>query len=273
MQSESPLEILSLKVQRHAAGRIYPFDRVYIFRKDLLEVATRATPNNLTFPIQEDAQEALAKLFVQQLQARDTGRGLYTREVSSQKRLSDEAVQGIGTAGVSDYLMRAFGRFLQGTDKNDPKNPWYQMVPILGTYRDTSGQRPAYLMNSRWAYQQGYQHRNRTLSDAVEQGASLRKFITDSGVLSIGEKTYTPPCLACVRLIHHLTGECEIGGAICYDNMSFGDDSYFLDGLNIAKQLRDKSMDEILDWIGENREETNGVPEHDTGAAELQDPT
>tara|TARA_Y100000034_G_scaffold43105_1_gene52655 strand:- start:5116 stop:5931 length:816 start_codon:yes stop_codon:yes gene_type:complete len=248
--------ILTLKIQRNAAGRQYPFDKIYIFREDTAETAPKLTPNNAVFLIKGDLKERLASLFLSKVRVKSLGRHESTHATKvvpsglarQLKELKDSPT------GAPHPLLDSFTEFI--TDPDYAGLPWYQLVPILGKFKGSS-LRPAYLCNPRWGNSSRTNPYPRAaaynkIRAVVAVGISLNETVPDSGVLTIDGEPYTPPCLCCTRLMQHMSGGCEIGGRICLENMDFGDSSYFLEGVRLAERLKNSSLENILDWIAEN---------------------
>ena len=263
-------EILNFKINRSAAGSFFPFDRLYVFKEEVLDLAKRTTPNNITFEMSRSIRDLLKALSVTEYKRRTMGREIESHPLplgrgdsSGFHSLNVErrgpGLYSVGEAQSQNGLLQDLIKHLE--TKSDQK--WFVMIPILGI-SGRNGTKPAYLVNRRWSnsWSKSRSYQNRRY--AAAQGASSVRTIPDTASLKVLDQETSPPCLKCERLMAHMAGECEIGGDICLKTMVFSERSYFQDSLDASNDLSEKSVEDIMEMIAKRNldlEETNGVQE------------
>ena len=264
-QSASINKILTIKVKSKETGR-YPFDKVYVFKKELLPIAQKLTPNNLAFPIKGDTKVSLACVPLSEMVVTTLGRERESVPLNgSAYGLTQDGVKGHPSGvpqGVERNKLSPLARELVEYLASDKESDeWYQLVPILGTYKHDNAQRPAYLCSKRWAYKRSSGWLRGIAGQAPRRnpGISLTRVIPDSGHLTVEGKQHSPPCLCCTRLMNHMSGECELGGRTCLENMDFGNRSYFLEGLAVSNRLQTSSVKEVMAWLLKEKKKEDGV--------------
>jgi len=246
--SESIPKVLSLKVQQYAAGRIYPFDKAYLFPEEALGHAKKAFPNSIIFNIKHEMKTMLSQLFVSEIQSRDSGRHYTSQAVSRRTHMHRLQPREENDTPLLNRLLA----FLQD---DASKEIWLQQIPILGVYKEEKYQRPGYICNDRWSNSSNYTINRYKLTEMRQQGISLNRCIPDTGMLVTGGVEHSPPCLACARILDHMAGNCELGGKVCMETMEFGDTSYFLDGIRLSEKLQSSSVDKLLAFLRGDVEE------------------
>ena len=268
--SESTNKILTVKVRKTQTSR-YPFDKVYLFKREILPLAQLLTPSNLTFPLKGETKKFLSTVPIDELVQTSMGR---TRDsfaiagsISAVPILKYPKPDGPqGPTSPPPELMRSGGLIAElitylASDIED--DSWYQLIPILGTFRSDHVQRPSYLCSPRWSSRNASQWLTRVARKQISRGlkpsVNKTRIIPDSGELTVSGEKHSPPCLVCTRLMNHMSGECELGGKICLENMNFGNKSYFLEGLAISNKLQTSSIKEVMEWLSVKKETSNGI--------------
>ena len=249
------MSMVCLKVRRYAAGSNFPFDRVYIFKKEYEGQAGQITPVNLVLPLKGVVKKLLESLHIDAHITTREGRRMdpeplpeYTLlscespDTRSLKRGSPGRNRFITGKSIAPYtkdstLLELCRDLDRGTTED-----WRVLIPILNVRdkENPSGSKPSYLTNPRWmrigAEANGGRRRNDPdTSLQVLQGPPT---VPDTATLNIKGNKITPPCRACPRLLEHMHGDCQIGGTVCLSEMSFQEPTVlYEDSLKESKKL------------------------------------
>ena len=110
-------------------------------------------------------------------------------------------------------------------------NKWWVVIPmLLGTAKGNPDNEIQY--NSKMLYL-----RNRSWQAPKTRGLTTTVAIPDSSALIVYGEEITPPCMACPRMISHMTGGCTLGEPMCLENMGLVHRSQYKK--NIAKYRKE----------------------------------
>jgi hypothetical protein len=235
------MSIICLKIKRYAAGRKFPFDRVYIFRKEATIRAQSLTPINLVLPIKGVVRSLLEKLHIDETVSREAGRRgpskklpgfiILTNE-NEYKRREKRGSAGRSRTGVGRSILPhleggspEIQALCQALDDGTAED-WRLLIPILNlsSKGGSNHSRPSYLANEKWTWGGAKENGGSRARDidwphkAILKGAPI---VPDSAELKILDDIITPPCRACPRLLEHMHGDCQLGGDVCLSEMSF----------------------------------------------------
>jgi hypothetical protein len=220
----SKSHVLAIKIQGSQVSEGFPFDKVYLARKDSLPDLLDSFPYCLSFPMESTHAGILKHLRVHYTAQQGLGRAAAPKwvgpssEASPRDSESGSAIWGLSTDFVVSSLSRSLADFSRDTEG------WSVVIPVLTKYtKKSGGAKPAYLVTKKLFSGSGP-----SAGGALSDSVSLHRR---------GSEPLSPPCLACSRLMSHLQGDCELGNSVCYESMSFDNDSYFQRGLELQKLL------------------------------------
>ena len=184
------MEIYRLDVSRQQAGRVVPFDRLYLATGSSKAVLKRMFKYAIVMP------------FTNML--RDVFKESASVSLVDAPRTSREVRRPIE----------------QQTAFNIFNEDWIVVLPIASNIGRSKT--PEYLTNARWVAGQYYMQS----SGRRRRGRQVKKVKDPLPVLSYlqtPERNYRPVCVACPRFIEHQAGMCELGMRVCYDSLLLGE--------------------------------------------------
>lgn len=206
------MDVFSLRVNRTHAGRLFPFDRVYLVRHEKREVIEQLFRYAIVMPVDTALLDILLQLtpdeFVYRHQTRQEDEG-------KKKSLGDKAAASWGAQ------MRS--------------GEWVMAVPILTKWAQKHMQNlPRYLTAKN--YYAGAKGKAR---EAVSPYSNLT-------YLQLPGKKVRPVCVICPRFINHQNGECQPGQKVCYESLGLGLQSHFAEGLQ-APEPAENVLEEFIE--------------------------
>lgn len=212
--------ILGLRAKAPAAryrGNKLPFDKVYLVKREDEGLIPRMLPVCMRLKLSSYLADALGALVCDVLQSAGSDHAA-TGAPLSKEALPDSMV--LAKEFQADLLAGA-----------GALNKWWLVVPmLLGTAKENPDNEIQY--NSRVLYL-----RNRSWQAPRTFGLTTVAAIPDASALLVYGEEITPPCMACPKLISHMTGGCVLGEPECLENMGLVHRSQYKK--NIAKYRKE----------------------------------
>lgn len=240
---KTPSYTLTLKVSRREAGKVFPWDKVYIVPDEDALLVGKGFPYALMFPLTKRVADLLREVTLTEVRITGAGRSEVRESIrgsgGSEYGAADIAKAAEKVEGLSGpaHLMATLCEHL-----SRPGGPegWSVVVPTFPEYR--RGMKPTlgakYLLNRRWVRNHSPAVLDEPQKRLVPYSTDVQTFPASTALLSQG-KVIRPACAACTNLLRHLGGECSLGGFSCYEGIRFGNNSNFRRGLMIHELVSD----------------------------------
>lgn len=204
------MHIHSVRVRHTEAGRVFPFDRVYLVKNDDRGLVKNLFKFAIIMPLVGGTKALLQQVVVDARVIRGHKRAV---EVNTFARGVEENTS-YGVAEVLDLQ----------------KDDWLVVVPLLPRKKEKSGTvKPSYLTASRWTTSPVAGTRKRATRKALkakhlplEEPVEAPTAFNQQAYLQTPEKDIRPPCLLCPRMIFQRAGECHLGDLVCYGHLPLG---------------------------------------------------
>lgn len=214
-------QALILRVGRNSAGVRFPFDKVYFFKKEARKCLTRIyrcalviVPSKTFIELLTDTTQhhACSVGKVYPMQRRDEEQCL--RQMHQELPISDVVSNYKNYLGLIPIL------FLQNRNNPEKISPQY----LRATLRDKARR----IRKKKSAAQ--------AATDASDNMLDMFQdtFTSDSYFIMDGEE-YSPVCAVCPNSLGMVTGQCRLGGNMCFDKLSQVNSSNFR--VNMKKYL------------------------------------
>lgn len=192
-------DLFCLRVKREAAGKTFPFDRVYIARNGEHSVFKKLFRYALVLPV----ETSLTNLLLDYVEIEASDVHPFERNDSAPKPTSDE-----------------WKSLLTGED-------WVMAVPILAKYM--SANMPRYLTAAgKYRDPTGKPRKRR----GIPRSQEVAEPFPNLTYLQTPEQNIRPVCVACPNFINHQNGHCRLGEDICYTSLALGVKNHFQEGLD-----------------------------------------
>jgi hypothetical protein len=220
-----------IRVERSAAGRKVPFDKMYVFQKRDADILPRVFNTSMVFPmtkvLSEQIDEVLGSLLAKPKIfsfSRWTEADL-AKEVSEKRQL--EALRDAWSADHNKYLVLVPVLFTHGGVKRISGERYKSSRKKHVTY-------PAYLMAK-----PGQRKSPQLLKGAM---SSRAYFVMDKQVVR-------PLCLVCPKHADFLNDICKLGEDQCYRHLSRAKRSDFITGIELAHALAKEASEPEVEGV------------------------
>lgn len=199
---------LALKIQRSLAGKVFPFDRVYLFQQEDELLIPRIFPYSMVLSL----TGTFRKMFDRVVKEDGSSNILVA---SAMSRTSTETMQKeLGKSNLKTELDQA----LEHPDK------WIVAVPMLWRMKSGKTIWPQYLAaRARFG--------RKTKKTGMSKSPLLAQVVSSRSYLLVGGKSYRPVCLICTRALESIQGKCIPGNVECYDGLTQTGVAQFARGL------------------------------------------
>jgi hypothetical protein len=196
------MDLYCLRVKREAAGKTFPFDRVYLARNGEHGVFKKLFRYALILPV----EASLTNLLLDYVEIEAGDAHPFDRDDSTVAPTADEWKALITS------------------------EEWVLAVPILAKY--VASNMPRYL-TAAGKYREPADHnkskKRRRRRTAIAPVAEPFPTLT---YLQTPEQNIRPVCIACPNFINHQNGHCRLGEDICYTSLGLGVHNHFKEGLD-----------------------------------------
>lgn len=194
------MDLYCLRVKREAAGKLFPFDRVYIAKNGEHAVFKQLFRYALILPV-EDNLKNLLRDYVK-VEAGETH--TFNRDDAAAAPTDDEWQELLET------------------------HDWVLAVPILAKYVATN--MPRYLTAAgRYRAPTNPPKRKRNARAGI---TAIQDPFPNLTYLQTPETNIRPVCIACPNFINHQNGHCRLGEPVCYTSLALGVHNHFKDGVD-----------------------------------------
>ena len=195
------MDLYCLRVRRETAGKMFPFDRVYIARNGEHTVFKGMFRYALILPV----EEGLKNLLLDYVKI-DTGEAIPFDRDDNAPVMIDAEWKALLDEGE-----------------------WVMCVPILAKY--VASNMPRYLTAAgKYRDPTGQVRRRRRNAEAIP--IMLDPFPTLT-YLQTPDQNIRPVCVACPNFINHQNGHCRLGEEICYSSLALGMGNHFQEGIDV----------------------------------------
>jgi len=195
------MDLYCLRVRRETAGKMFPFDRVYIARNGEHTVFKEMFRYALILPV----EEGLKNLLLDYVKI-DSGEAFPFER--------DDEVPAPVDAEWKALL---------------DEGEWVMCVPILAKF--VASNMPSYITAAgKYRDPTGAVRRRRRTAGANPVMADPFPTLT---YLQTPDQNIRPVCVACPNFINHQNGHCRLGEEICYSSLSLGLGNHFQKGLEL----------------------------------------
>lgn len=197
------MDLYCLRVKREAAGKLFPFDWVYIAKNGEHTLFKKLFRYALILPV-EDNLKNLLRDYVK-IEAGETH--TFDRDDAAPAPTNDEWTELL------------------------EQHEWVMAVPILAKYVATN--MPRYLTAAgRYRAPTNGPVRKRRGRTIQAQASGVQDPFPNLTYLQTPEANIRPVCIACPNFINHQNGHCRLGEPVCYTSLALGVHNHFKDGLD-----------------------------------------
>lgn len=183
LASESTMRLYRLNVARSTAGKVIPFDRVYLANGQNRRALKRLFEYAIVMPLAGELAAQLRACLPKRVTT-----------VNANDRLSNAAKEPLDQLSWDALLASA--------------NDWIVVTPILPKVaRDL---RPSYLANNSWYTRSNWKERRE------------KNPLPGLSYLQTPQENFRPVCVACPRFTEHMAGNCQPGQKICLTSLVLG---------------------------------------------------
>ena len=194
------MHIYNLRVRREQAGKVFPFDRVYLAKNGDHKAFKKLFRYALIMPVEQNLKNLLLD---------------YVKIDRSEAHPFDRDEHAVGPSKDDWQVMLA-------------DDDWVMCVPILSKY--IASNMPRYITAAgRYRAPTGLPVRKRRKGAAAIN--EVRDPFPTLTYLQTPEKNIRPVCVACPRFIMHQNGQCRLGEDVCYSSLALGVHNHFEEGL------------------------------------------
>jgi hypothetical protein len=194
------MNVYSLRVRRTHERRMFPFDRVYLAPYEDRRLARELFRYALVLPVTGSLEFMLRKA---------------TPAITIDRPFERDDSQSVPKEMTPD----SWNEFVDS-------NRWIMVVPILTKYFVKEIQsHPRYLLAQEWA-----KNRDSVKDKPAKLANGYVRELPMLSYIQTPEKDIQPICAACPRFVFHQNGECDVGQAVCYDNLPLGKLDYTEEG-------------------------------------------
>ena len=200
------MDLYCLRVKREAAGKTFPFDRVYLAANGSHQIFKKMFRYALVMPVETH----LKSLLLDYVSIEGGKTHLFNRDDAAPAPTNDE-----------------WRVTLESDD-------WVMAVPILPKFMASN--MPRYLTAAgkyRFPLPENTPVK-RVSPRRMSVVSSLREPFPNLTYLQTPEQNIRPVCVACPRFILHQNGHCRLGEDICYTSLAMGMTNHFKEGLDVA---------------------------------------
>ena len=190
------MHIYCLRVNQNAAGRNFPFDRVYLVKYDDRAVIDQLFRYALVMPVEEMLGKQLKALTIENAIDRPFDRD------DDAKLTSSDWHEAIGSG------------------------EWVLVVPLLPKWMHKN--MTQYLTAERW-----FETRNSRRRGRVITSRSKPSPFSNRAYLQTPHRKIRPICVVCPRVILHQNGECQLGEKVCFESLPLGLTNHFEEALSM----------------------------------------
>jgi len=194
------MDLYCLRVKRESAGKVFPFDRVYVARNGEHGVFKKLFRYALILPVETGLKNLL--LDYVKIEAGDAHP--FDRNDEAPVPTDEEWKDALET------------------------NEWVMCVPILSKYVASS--MPRYI-TAAGKYRDPTNKPKKRRRRTVAVSAGVAEPFPTLTYLQTPEQNIRPVCVACPNFINHQNGHCRLGEDVCYSNLALGMHNHFKEGL------------------------------------------
>jgi hypothetical protein len=194
------MDLYCLRVKREAAGKVFPFDRVYLARNGEHSIFKKLFRYALVLPVENTMKDLL--LDHVQIEAGDTH--AFNRNDDLKGPTNEEWREALETGD------------------------WVMAVPILAKF--VASNLPRYITAAgkyRLPTNPAKPRRSRRRASSVGVADPFPALT----YLQTPTENIRPVCVACPNFINHQNGHCRLGEDICYSSLGLGMTNHFQEGL------------------------------------------
>lgn len=207
------MDLYCLRVKREAAGKTFPFDRVYLARNGEHGVFKKLFRYALILPV----ETSLTNLLMDYVEIEAGEAHPFNRDDSTKAPTAEEWKELI----TSEEWVLAVPILAKYVASNMPR-----YLTAAGKYRE-----PADPSKSK------KRRRRRAATGAVSEPFPTLTY------LQTPEQNIRPVCIACPNFINHQNGHCRLGEDICYTSLALGVHNHFKEGMEAPAPSTNESLD------------------------------
>lgn len=202
------MDIFCLRIRREKAGKVFPFDRVYLARNNEHGIFKQMFRYALVMPVEGGLEALLLEHCLPEKGEthpfdRDDSASPPTAGDFSEALENGEWVMAVPI--LSKFIASNIPRYITAAGQYRAPSPENAVVKtIAGKRRRRSGYAP---------------------KDLKEPFPTLT-------YLQTPQQDIRPVCIACPRFMLHQNGRCRLGEEICYTNLAMGLHNHFEEGLS-----------------------------------------
>jgi hypothetical protein len=193
------MDLYCLRVKRESAGKVFPFDRVYLAKNGEHGVFKKLFRYALILPV----ETGLKNLLLEYVEIEAGEAHPFDRDETAEPTKNDE------------------WRVLLETEE------WVLAVPILSKY--VASNMPRYITAAGKYRDPSGKTRKRRRRSTMSM-AEVREPFPTLTYLQTPEQNIRPVCIACPNFINHQNGHCRLGEDICYTHLALGMHNHFKEG-------------------------------------------
>jgi len=198
------MDLYCLRVKRESAGKVFPFDRVYLAKNGEHSIFKKLFRYALVLPV----EMGLKTLLLDYVKIEAGEAHPFDRDETAEATKDDAWREALETDEwvmcvpiLSKYVASSMPRY----------------ITAAGKYRFPSpGNNPAKRISRR---------RQNVMAGVTEPFPTLT-------YLQTPEQNIRPVCIACPNFINHQNGHCRLGEDICYTHLALGMHNHFKEGLD-----------------------------------------
>ena len=194
------MDLYCLRVKREAAGKTFPFDRVYMARNGEHTVFKKMFRYALVLPV----EASLTNMLLDHVEIEAGTSHTFNRDEEAKPPTADEWKELISS------------------------EDWVLAVPILAKY--VAANMPRYLTAvGRYRdpdHKKTKKRRRHIFASPIDEPFPALTY------LQTPEQNIRPVCIACPNFINHQNGHCKLGEDICYTSLALGVHNHFKEGLD-----------------------------------------
>ena len=193
------MDLYCLRVKRESAGKVFPFDRVYVARNGEHGIFKKMFRYALILPV----ETGLKNLLLDYVKIEDGAAHPFDRDDATPTPTDAEWREVLET----EELVMCVPILSKYVASNMPR-----YLTAAGKYRDPIGK----LKKRR---------RSRAMAAPVSEPFPTLTY------LQTPEQNIRPVCIACPNFINHQNGHCRLGEDICYTSLALGMHNHFKEGV------------------------------------------
>lgn len=196
------MDLYCLRVKRESAGKVFPFDRVYLAKNGEHTVFKKLFRYALVLPV----EQSLKNLLLDYVKVEAGATHTFDRDDEVKPPTDPEWRELLDT------------------------NEWVLAVPILAKY--VASNMPRYITAAGKYRDPTGGKKTRRRRRSVSSMNEVKEPFPTLTYLQTPEQNIRPVCIACPNFINHQNGHCRLGEDVCYTSLALGVHNHFKEGLD-----------------------------------------